>query len=153
MTQKEIFDSEKENLHKIHLYKEGIFWKAYERSAFHFCQHVTPFKPTRKFVKTVGFDVVSIGFPTASIDNYKDKYKVVEQAEARLLLTTATTITEAEFERWKDAIVYTIPKNNTHPKTEMPMDIISQIKSFNLESKTPMECMMWLAELKQQLNI
>lgn len=33
MTQKEIYDLENANNNKIYLYREGIFWKAYERSA------------------------------------------------------------------------------------------------------------------------
>lgn len=148
MTKKEIFDSEKENLKNIYLYKEGIFWKAYERSAFNFCKHVTAFKPTKKFIKTVGYDVVSIGFPTANLDKHKDKFQIVEQTETQMTLA-AETITHNEFELWKKSTQYNTHKN----RSKMQTDILEQIKAFNVESKTPMECMKWVAELKEQLNI
>lgn len=53
MTQKEIFNSENENLEYIYLHKEGIFWKAYERSAFRVIQRQPGFKLKKKFIKAV----------------------------------------------------------------------------------------------------
>lgn len=46
MTQQEIFEREKENKDLIYLYREGIFWKAYEKSAFRLIQKAFHFKPT-----------------------------------------------------------------------------------------------------------
>lgn len=54
MTQKEIYDLEKTNKDRIYLYREGIFWKAYERSAFYLSGPGGKLKPTKKFIKSVG---------------------------------------------------------------------------------------------------
>ena len=53
-TKKEIFDIEKENTGIIHLYSEGMFYRAYEKSAFLLCTLIHPFKVSCHFVKTIG---------------------------------------------------------------------------------------------------
>ena len=59
----------------VHLWKEGVFWVAYERSAYwvHLrsatrgCNPLSKnkegYKPTKKYIKSVGGDVVTVGFP------------------------------------------------------------------------------------------
>lgn len=66
MTQKEIYDLEKTNKDRIYLYREGIFWKAYERSAFYLSGPGGKLKPTKKFIKSVGDSIISVGFPCCS---------------------------------------------------------------------------------------
>ncbi len=69
MTSRELIAAEANNTDRIALYREGLFWKAYERSAFALCTQVRPFKPTRKVLKTLaGGDIVSVGFPTHAAD-------------------------------------------------------------------------------------
>lgn len=65
----EILRIESENSDKIHFYREGVFYKAYEQSAYLFVTHVKPFMVKKQFVKSVNREVVSIGFPTNSIHN------------------------------------------------------------------------------------
>ena len=40
------------------------------------------------------------------------------------------------------------------PKGTSPTDeyIINKVRSFNIESKTPMDCMMFLVDLKKKIN-
>ena len=47
MTSQDFIRAEAENTDRIILYKEGLFWKAYERSAYILCTQVRPFKPTK----------------------------------------------------------------------------------------------------------
>lgn len=69
MTSRELIAAEANNTDRIALYREGLFWKAYERSAYALCTQVRAFKPTRKILKTLaGGDIVSIGFPTHAAD-------------------------------------------------------------------------------------
>ncbi len=69
MTSRELIAAEANNTDRIALYREGLFWKAYERSAYALCTQVRPFKPTRKILKTLaGGDIVSVGFPTHAAD-------------------------------------------------------------------------------------
>ncbi|MDR0334140.1 MAG: hypothetical protein LBI15_11865 [Dysgonamonadaceae bacterium] len=45
----------------VNLYKEGIFWMAYEQSAYAVCQ-IKPYIARKKYVKAVSAEVVSVGF-------------------------------------------------------------------------------------------
>ena len=62
MTTKDIIDYEDSNKNTIRIYKEGLFGKAYERSAFLLCR-MKPLKPTIKFIKKVNRSVISVGLP------------------------------------------------------------------------------------------
>ena len=69
MTSRELIAAEANNTDRIALYREGLFWKAYERSAYALCSQVRAFKPTRKILKSLGGgDIVSVGFPTRAAD-------------------------------------------------------------------------------------
>ncbi len=69
MTSRELIAAEANNVDRIALYREGLFWKAYERSAYALCTQVRPFKPTRKVLKALaGGDIVSVGFPAIAAD-------------------------------------------------------------------------------------
>lgn len=52
----------------VHLWLEGMFWKAYERSAYIFVCRVSGYKPYKKWIKSVGGEVVAIGFPAKAFD-------------------------------------------------------------------------------------
>lgn len=95
------------NLTRIELYLEGMFLKAYEHSAYMCVELIAKFKPSRRFIKYLECDVVSIGFPVSALDRYfPDK-------EAR---TGTGTLTDpliarlyedfdlSAFESWKNAL-------------------------------------------------
>ena len=62
------------------------------------------------------------------------------------------------FEEWKKSIETTVSNNKGAnlmlPKGTSPTDeyIINKVRSFNIESKTPMDCMMFLVDLKKKIN-
>jgi hypothetical protein len=45
MTIKEILSSEGVNFDSIVVYREGLFWRCYERSAYNFVKHIKTFQP------------------------------------------------------------------------------------------------------------
>ena len=63
MTHKEIIDIEQENTGYINLHLEGTFYKAYEQSAFAFCTRIEAYNVLRKESKTLGRDILYVGFP------------------------------------------------------------------------------------------
>ena len=75
-----ILSREIHNLHCIYFYREGIFLKAYERSAYAFVTGVQSFKIKNRFVKNVNQEIVSIGFPSEGLYKHfaKEKVKKVE---------------------------------------------------------------------------
>ena len=100
MTVKEIIQIENGNRNTIILLREGIFWRAYEKSAYAFSMQVHPYKPTRKWVIAVKQDVVSLGFPVSAAENVLNGCKVLMRQEARLVLA-ASPIDPDGFEVWE----------------------------------------------------
>ena len=60
MSIKEIVEAEKSNTSKIYLYREGLFFRAYEVSAFALCSFVHPFKVIKRQLKVLNGDEVSL---------------------------------------------------------------------------------------------
>jgi len=58
---------------KIFLYKQGVFWTAYEQSALILSRH-KPLKISVRFVKTVNRKVISVGFPDATHKFFSDRF-------------------------------------------------------------------------------
>jgi hypothetical protein len=56
---------------KIFLYKQGVFWTAYEQSALILSRH-KPLKFSVRFVKTVNRKVISVGFPDVTLEFFSD---------------------------------------------------------------------------------
>jgi hypothetical protein len=64
---------DRETGQKIYLYKQGVFWTAYEQSALILSRH-KPLKISVKFVKTVKQKVISVGFPDATLGSFSDMF-------------------------------------------------------------------------------
>lgn len=154
-----ILSSESHNTDKIHFYREGVFYKAYERSAYAFVTRVKPFMVKRLFVKSVNQEVLSIGFPTNSLHSYFASDKITERDnEAEVILDTAIVL--ADFEKWRNGIAVT-PLKEMPAKTVITQAmskamsnetlIVTKIQTFPIEVKTPLECMLFLSELKKLL--
>ena len=108
MTTKQITDLEDQNLHMtlIHLHKNGMFWRAYERSAYlfvkHFWQDITV---NGSHIKGIGRDVHHVGFPERSLQKIFDKFpevgnsRIAQQSENQILIADVPPI--AGFDEWK----------------------------------------------------
>lgn len=115
MTVKEIIQIENGNHNTIILLREGIFWRAYEKSAYAFSMQIHPYKPTRKWVIAVKQDVVSLGFPVSAAGNVLNGCKVLMQQEGRLVLA-ASPIAAGDFEAWKQSVPMALPDNGRAAK-------------------------------------
>ncbi len=67
MKLKEIVGIEAISIGKTYLYKEGLFWRAYEVSAYLFVSYIKAYQATKKYYKVVEDDVIYIGFPHSQI--------------------------------------------------------------------------------------
>lgn len=103
MTQKEIIDIEQENTGHINLYLEGTFYKAYEQSAFAFCTRIKAYNVLRKESKTLGRDILYIGFPQNALDKVLNNQMAVRIDEKTVRVTLSTPIDANEFLVWRDA--------------------------------------------------
>ena len=173
MTVKEIIQIENGNRNTIILLREGIFWRAYEKSAYAFSMQVHPYKPTRKWVIAVKQVVVSLGFPVSAAENVLNGCKVLMRQEARLVLA-ASPIDPDGFEVWKQTVPRSLPPAVVAPEPAAASPVMEPaassvvspavsavgqccdgladcIRRFNIESKTPVDCMLFLMELKRKL--
>jgi len=154
---------ESKNTDRIYLYREGVFYKAYERSAYLFVKHIKPFMVKKRLVKSVRREVVSIGFPTNSLYNYFSKEQVRE-FENVATVELDKKIDLVEFEQWRENIrlIEDTPQNPSgqmqkasaaeEPIPAAEKNIVMQIKMFPIEAKTPLDCMMFLSNIKKQLE-
>ena len=153
MTLKEIIHHEDISGNQIHLYREGLFWKAYEYSAYRFVFGINPYKPLKKTIKAAGQDVVSIGFPTASLEKFAALFRMISQDDDHIVIVPENLVTTLSYEQWKEKISFTDTKTKIQQEQGSgKLNIKEEILRFNIESKTPIECMTWLSALKQKIK-
>lgn len=157
MTQKDIFELEHNNRDRIHLLKEGMFWKAYERSARLFAEEIKPFQINKKSSKTYG-DLISLGFPLSALEKLMDGHRLLADEENLRTYAAHDALDEAEFARWRSEIPLKVhPADTATPNVpaEIPSAeslVISALRKFNVMNKTPMECITFITELQEMLH-
>jgi len=185
MTSREFVAAEAGNRDRVILYREGLFWKAYERSAFALCTQVRAFKPTKRALKTLGGGhLVSVGFPAPSETSVLARLERLFVGPDRMVLSAARPIIEEDFRLWKASVPLAAPpKRSAGPQpidspasdasvpdtpapdipvqdTSVPVDftmsnacrVAEALRGFSLASKTPMDCMMFIAEMQRILS-
>lgn len=147
---KEILKIERENTESIFLHKEGLFWRAYEHSAYLFTLYIKEYKITKKFYKNVNAEVVYLGFPANALQSLLQfsKEKDINKEETQIIIGKYE-FTNNDFLKWK-AGTQLWQSSETLPKFEQS-DIIEKIKNFPVVGKTPIECQQFLIELQSEL--
>jgi hypothetical protein len=96
----------------VPIYKEGVFWIAYEQSAYYFWLK-KGYKPTKKLIKTVGKEIVSIGFPQNTLDKQgitSHCFPERDESNVKTFLLEEAIDREA-FEEWKTKLKSTIKED------------------------------------------
>ncbi|WP_295939139.1 hypothetical protein [uncultured Alistipes sp.] len=172
----QILDVERDNTDRIHLFREGLFLKAYQHSALLFIKNVKNFKSVKQYYKAVDAEVVMLGFPSNQLDTLIGSG--VQQLDPwHFVVQCDEPLDPNEYRVWFDSIPLAPKKERTarHESPPMPrMDdiftvseihvpvtdplgdagrsVIRQLESFSLENATPLECMMFLSKLKAELK-
>ncbi len=156
MGSKEILESEQENLDRIVLYREGLFWKAYERSAYIVYMQVKEFAVTKKSLKVLGGEcLVSLGFPSKYEEKYMSGLTVETEEENRKVFLARSEIEVGDFEEWKVGLPLvegTRGKERGCSGSDVMggvSPVVEELKRFNLAESTPMECMLFISRLKK----
>jgi len=99
-----IYNEELQNLDTVILRLEGVFYKAYEHSAYILSTNVKPFKPNKKLYKRFGKEIVSVGFPKASLEKYMSgrNLEFLDNGVVRVIFDSKIDFTA--FELWKQNI-------------------------------------------------
>lgn len=90
------------------LFLEGKFWKAYEQSAYILTKFYN-FKPSKRFIKLIGEEVISVGFPLEQLSKYLPT-AVVDAYGKKCNATVNCTCDEQAFLEWKSSTRIKEPK-------------------------------------------
>jgi len=166
MTFQEIVDLEAQNDGVIRLYFDGVFWKAYQQSAYLFARNVMAFKLTRKFVKPANMEVVSLRFSRQSLEKLFNKKQIVEVAVNQLSVFGYSSGLE-NYQQWLEATPLKrkkrepvkVPTQENISSEEVPLSfaekeryVIEQLCNFRIEKSTPMDCMTFIVFLQKILD-
>lgn len=162
----EIVSLEAANRDRIYLHLEGIFWKAYQRSAYLFVNEYNKYKILKKYVKAVKQEIVVLGFPQTQLLRLFPEESICRINGKLLYIKGNRNINENEYETWFGSIsekinetahtVHTAHVEKT--KATEPLNknkewnIMMKLREFRLEVSTPMECMHFVNELKNELK-
>lgn len=147
----EIIKIEESNTEKIYLFKEGFFWRAYERSAYRFVKYIRNFQVIKKHIKKVNQEICYIGFPENMLEVILSnqirmgRMRVLEKTKARVSIQINKAETKEEFENWKASII--IPALNDEKW------VIQKIKEYPVFAKTPLETVQFVAEIQERLKM
>lgn len=173
---KEIVEQEKQRMssgvrNELHLYREGTFLRAYDWSAWLACRHLHEFKVNKRRFKGAEEPVVYIGFPEGSLQKWMPEGAEQHVAEENHLVLTLPDLLMADsmetidndYAEWCEAIPLMearerSKKGSAGADSEMTAGnpttltgIMQRILAFPIESKSPLESVAFLADVKQQL--
>ncbi len=142
----------------IRLIKSGEFYRAYNHSAwlFHCC--IASHKVMRKYIKALKEDVYYLGFPEKSLfGNIGERNSTKTEYGFDIELTADEIPDESGFETWKATI--DVEASSKGDFNSLPLsggdaerEVIKRLRDFPLESKTMVDCAVFLAELRRLLN-
>jgi len=121
----------------IYLHNEGLFWRAYEYSAYAFVNNIKQYNAKKKFIKIVNSDIVFIGFLDSALSDILDlcKQKGFAINKNDKLITIELKTKKEGYVKWKNEIK--VEESNNSKKNDAAL--IERIVSFPLATKTPME--------------
>lgn len=111
--------------------------------------HLGELRVKKKHIKKAHQDVVSVGFPKSALERWAGERKVeVAENHVTIFLSESDNTPSQGFESWKGSI---ITESNEYEKQDVTDEICGKILSFQIENKTPMECMIFISHLKNLL--
>ena len=142
----------------IRLIKSGEFYRAYNHSAwlFHCC--IARHKVMRKFVKSIQCEVFYIGFPEKSLpNNIGERKSTRTEYGFDVELASGEIPDEEGYETWKLSVetehsskgdfCSMLPTGEDAEK-----EVARLLREFPIESKTMVECAVFIAELRKLLS-
>lgn len=140
MTFREIIEREDQNIDCIWLYREGMFMKAYERSAFFVHTLIHEFKLSKRYIKTINMDVISLGFPEQTVPKWLNGYVYEYVQDGLIRCFSRKKYDEVEFHNWKEVAKVNVGDRftpNTSVIEKAPVyktayDLLTQVVGFSV---------------------
>lgn len=152
----------------IYLYREGLFWKAYEYSAYKFVHTVRAYNPQKKWMKGLARDIVSLGFPDKVLSEILQGKTTEQVDEKKWIIRGTEPAGEEEFESWKEGLPRHVAAVAAAQPVASPLStpagaasemrrpneraVLLKLAAFQVESASPLQCMMFISELQKELR-
>lgn len=155
MEMKEIVAIEAKNKSDIHLHKDGLFWRAYNVSAYQFAKYFRPFKVNKKMVKHLKEEIAFLGFPEKTLleitkEAEQQQYEL-RKSETHIQIIGLPTIMGNDYSDWLKKLPLNEKLGNARKK-ESNSDLLDQIRSFPLLEKSPLETQLFLLKIQKTIN-
>lgn len=143
--------------HTIRLIKSGEFYRAYNHSAWLFQCCIAEHKVIRKYVKALNRDIYYIGFPEKSLfTNIGERNSTKTDMGFDIHLSMDEIPDEECFEAWQQTIETSHSSKgdyNSLPLSgaEAEREVLKRIREFPLESRSLVDCAVFLSELRKLL--
>ena len=145
------------------LYKEGLFYKCYNEDAMLFAQRVRAYKVSVKYVKSVGAEVLSLGFPASEVEKGNVPFEYILEAigaeyyneEPYGIVFSLKDDIKQNYNEFQETII-----TAKAPYAEKDADndnanshkIVKMIQEFDLANSTPMQGLVFIQELKNHIK-
>ena len=147
------------------LFKEGLFYKCYNEDAMVFVKNVKEYKVSGKFVKSVGADVYSIGFPVSEVEKGKLSFEEIStkiesesfELKNEIVIFHLNNIEcKKGFKEWveikhKNELVVQEPEP-IYSNTNNSAHVLAMIKNYDMANSTPMQGLGFIQELKLEVQ-
>lgn len=150
----ELLSHEKPMSPRILLYREGIFYRAYEYSAYYFHRHIRPeYRMHKRRFRNIGRDVIYIGFPSKVLPRLLEGKGCVSRdpslttGELVVLRLDHPPIDEEELRSYKETV---ISSRTAGARKQRPADLAERICSIDLCETSPQELVALVRELQEQ---
>ena len=179
MTYKERIDKEDRNHNCLILYKEGIFFKAYEQSAYVCHTRIAPFQLKVKTLKDVEQPYITLGFPQSQQEKYLSGLRIIEENPEYLIAELPEPINKDAFVSWKLGVLQEFAKTvmasaatqepssdagegaerpDAQPERELTEEnaalaaLLNKVLDLNLAAMTPMAAFNFLYQFQTDLK-
>ena len=159
----------------LRFFIEGLFCKCYNEDAMVFVEHVKSYKVVSKFIKNVGEEVLSIGFPVSELEKGSITTELIssaigatktEQLEKQVVFSIENKDLKKNYASWRiEMLALTVMSGRhcerseaistpTRPDCFVPRNdvLIRMIQEFDLANSTPMQGLMFVQELKKHIQ-
>ncbi len=142
----------------IRLVKSGEFYRAYNHSAWLFYCCIAEYRVMRKYVKGLKCDIYYVGFPEKSLfNNIGERDSTKTDYGFDIKLSADELPDEEGYETWKASIQ--VEDSSKGDFNSLPLagadaerEVIKRLREFPIESKSMIECTVFLAELRKLLS-
>ena len=156
---------------RIYLHREGLFWKAYERSAFLLLRETgKTYQVKCRQMKATGDIVCSVGFPDSVLhqlfpaDALHELAQAAEEgAHCQSLWIESSHADLSDFAAWKAAHDVVEEQENADSANKSSVAdsqvvndttalVMQRLSAFDLANSTPMDCLRFVASLKEIIS-